>query len=435
MRANHRGRRGDLTSRRPVESGGATSSDPVRVLQVIARLNIGGAAIHATLLSEHLEPLGYRTVLVAGHEADDEGRYLDIRSPILRDLRRAPALGREIRGLRDLASLRWLVRLIRETRPLIVHTHTAKAGALGRLAAWWCGVPIVVHTYHGHVFKGYFSPLRTRLFVAIERWLARRTDRLIAVSPTVRREVLERGIGRPERFDVVPLGFDLAPFLSGDALRGRLRAELGLAAATPLIGIVARLVPIKAHEQFFDVAARVAARLPEAHFVVVGDGERRAMLQTLAADLGLASRTHFLGWRGDLDVIYADLDVVALTSKNEGSPVTLIEAMAAARPLVATRVGGVADLVAHDETGIIVEPGDPGAMATAMVDLLGDPARGARLGAAARTAVRDAYSADRLVADTDRLYRRLLAERIGARVSARDGGQPEPSKASIISSR
>jgi glycosyltransferase involved in cell wall biosynthesis len=383
---------------------------PVRVLRIIARLNIGGPAIHATLLSEQLDRLGYETVLVSGTEEEGEGSYLDLRPSRLRDLRRLPELGREIRGVRDLSALWRLVRLIREVRPQIVHTHTAKAGTLGRLAAWLCGTPIIVHTYHGHVFHGYFSPAKTRVFVAIEQWLARRTRCLVTVTPRVRQEVLDQGIGVPERFEVVPLGFDLTSFLRAEDQRGRLRAELGLPAGTPTIGIVARLVPIKAHERFFEMAALVAGRVPEARFLVVGDGERRAELEAMAVRLGLAERTHFLGWRGDLDVIYADLDVVALTSKNEGSPVALIEAMAAARPVVAADVGGVADVVDSGRTGIVVEPGEAAAMASAIVGLLADPAMAVRLGAAAREHATRTYGSERLVRDIDHLYRRLLAE-------------------------
>jgi glycosyltransferase involved in cell wall biosynthesis len=385
--------------------------EPVRVMRIIARLNIGGPAIHATLLSEHLDPLGYETVLVAGTEEAGEGSYLELRGARVRDLRRIPELGREIRGLRDVSALLQLTRLIRAVRPQIVHTHTAKAGTLGRLAAWLCGVPIIVHTYHGHVFHGYFSPVKTRVFVAIERWLGRRSHRLVTVTPTVRREVLDLGIGRADRFDIVPLGFELSSFLGAERMRGRLRAELGIDAAAPIVGIVARLAPIKAHERFLAVAARVAGAMPEATFLIVGDGERRAELEALAAQLGLASQTRFLGWRGDLDAVYADLDVVALTSKNEGSPVALIEAMAAARPVVAMRVGGVADVVAHGRTGCVVEPGDEAGMAAAIIDLLNNPDRAVRLGEAARAHVVETYGAERLVRDIDTLYRQLLAGR------------------------
>jgi glycosyltransferase involved in cell wall biosynthesis len=386
----------------------------VRVLRIIARLNIGGPAIHATLLSQQLDPERYRTVLVSGSEEEDEGSYLDLTGRSLPGLTRIPELGREIRGLRDVSAFRQLVGLIQQTKPHIVHTHTAKAGTLGRLAAWWCGVPIVVHTYHGHVFHGYFPPAKTRLFVAIERWLGRRTDCLIAVSAQVRQELLALAIGTPDRFEVVRLGLDLEPLARADAHRGALHRELALPADVPTIGIVARLVPIKAHEIFFDAARRIVEGVSDARFIVVGDGERRPELEALARRLGLAGQTHFLGWRADLDRIYAGLDVVALTSRNEGSPVALIEAMAAARPIVATRVGGVADLITDGRTGMLVAPGDGAAMAAGIVSLLRDRELAHRLGAAARVEALGAYGATRLLHDVDALYQRLLAKRAAA---------------------
>ncbi len=384
---------------------------PVRVLRIIARLNIGGPAIHATLLTERLDALGYETTLVAGIEEPGEGSYLELRPVPLRDLHRISQLRREIRGLHDLVALARLVRLIRSVRPQIVDTHTAKAGTLGRLAAWICGVPIVVHTYHGHVFRGYFSPAKTRVFVAIDRALARVTHQLVAVSPTVREELLALGIGEAARFEVIPLGLDLSPFLQAETLRGRLRTELGVAGDVPIVGIVARLAPIKDHECFLAVAALVARQLPDVHFLIVGDGERRAELEALAGRMGVGARTHFLGWRGDLAAIYADLDLLVLTSRNEGSPVALIEAMASARPVVAMRVGGVGDVVDHGRTGILVEPDDQSGMASAIVDLLRDHDHAAAIARAARAHVAGLYTADRVVRDVDALYRRLLADR------------------------
>jgi glycosyltransferase involved in cell wall biosynthesis len=319
-----------------------------------------------------------------------------------------PALGREIRGGPDLVALVQLTRLVRRLRPDLVHTHTAKAGTLGRLAALLARVPVIVHTYHGHVFHGYFSAPRTRAFLAIERWLARRTDRLLTVSETVRAELLALGVGDPDRLTVVPLGLDLEGFLGCEALRGGFRAELGVAADVPLVGIVARLAPIKAHEVFLQAAAAVARELPTARFLVIGDGERRRELEALAVRLGLGPQVRFLGWRADLPRIYADLDVVVLTSRNEGSPVSLIEAMAAARPVVATRVGGVPDLVDDGVTGLLVPSGDTRALAAGLSGLLGDPARRCLMGAAGRKRVAGGFGADRLLADVDRLYTELL---------------------------
>ncbi|HUF48536.1 MAG TPA: glycosyltransferase [Vicinamibacterales bacterium] len=379
-----------------------------RVVRIIARMNVGGPAIHATLLTRDLDPDRYESHLVVGAEAPGEGNYLDMHGWRLDRVHTVPALGREISPWRDARALGDLGRLLRQIQPHIVHTHTAKAGMLGRMAARRAGVPIVVHTFHGHVFDGYFSPLKTAAFVRIERMLARRTTRLVTVSEEVRRQILARGIGRADRFDVIRLGLDLSSFVRSEERRGELRRELGLPGEAETVGIVARLVPIKAHEVFLDVAARLAAARPRAVFIIAGDGERRSELDAAAHARGLDDRVHFLGWRSDLDRIYADLDVVMLTSKNEGSPVALIEAMAAGRPVVATRAGGVEELVG--EAGLLADVGDAATLARHAATRLDDRARAGELGARARARVVPAYSHERLVADVDRLYTRLLAD-------------------------
>jgi len=377
----------------------------VKIVRVIARLNVGGPAIHVVLLSARLRAAGYETILVKGTEAPSEGDLVGFARELGVEPVVVPEFGREIRWWDDAIAFWKLLRLIRRERPDIVHTHTAKAGMLGRVAASLAGVPLVVHTFHGHVFHGYFSPARTRLFVAIERWLARRTHRLVAVSERVRAEVLAHGVGRPERFHVVPVGLDLARFAECDPRRGELRRELGLSADAPLVGIVARLVPIKRHEVFLTAAAAVAGRLPACRFLVVGDGERRPELERIARELGLADRVRFLGWRRDLERIYADLDVAVLTSANEGSPVSLIEAMAAAVSVVGPRVGGVPDVVDDGTTGVLVPPGDAAPVAEAIVWLIGDVERRRKMGAAARERALRLYAADRLIADVAALYR------------------------------
>ncbi|BCS34706.1 glycosyl transferase family 1 [Luteitalea sp. TBR-22] len=382
-----------------------------RILRIIARLNVGGPAIHATLLTDRLDPSRYRTTLVTGTEAASEGNYLALHGRSSARLVQVPDLGRELSGARDVGSLRALVSLIRRERPHIVHTHAAKAGALGRVAAALCRVPVVVHTYHGHVLRGYFSPRKEQVFRGIERGLARVTDELVAVTPRVRQELLDMGIGRPESFSVVPLGFDLDQFEDASTHRGELRRELGLAPDVPLAGIVARLVPIKAHEVFVAAARLLHAERPDMHFVVVGDGERRQELERLVTEAGLQAVTHLLGWRADLARIYADLDVVTLTSRNEGSPVALIEAMACGRPVVSTRVGGVPDVVEHGVTGWLVDMDDAAALARTVLDVLAEPSRAALVARAGREHVKATYGAGRLVADIDALYTRLLARK------------------------
>ncbi len=381
---------------------------PVRILRVITRLNIGGPAVHVLHLHEHTAAGRYESRMVAGIEGSSEGRYLELHRGTEDGISVLPSLGREIQPWRDVNALAGVVRQIRRFRPDIVETHTAKAGVIGRVAAALCRVPVVIHVYHGHVLHGYFSPAPTRLFVEIERRLARHSSCLLAVSRQVRSDLLDLGIGTRNRFEVMPLGLDLDRFRSIDGRRGELRAELGLG-AVPLVGIVARLAPVKAHDVFLRAAAALRERMPEARFVVVGDGELRASLEALAADLGLAGCVTFLGWRRDVERIYADLDLLVLSSRNEGSPIALIEAMASGRNVVATAVGGVPDVVRHGETGLLVGPDDHRALAASMEELLlADPGRRAAMAAAARDDAFERFGLDRLLADIDRLYAALL---------------------------
>lgn len=379
----------------------------IRVLRILARLNVGGPAIHATLLAERLDASRYESTLVTGAEGPEEGNYLDLHGRSVRGLVTLPSLGREIRGPQDLGSLAALIRLMRRVRPHIVHTHAAKAGTLGRLAARLTGVPVIVHTYHGHVLRGYFPPARERVYRGIERYLARQTDELVAVTPRVRGELLDMGIGAPDRFSVVPLGFDLDRFTRAAMHRGHLRRELGAPTDAPLVGIVARLVPIKAHDVFLTAAAAVRRARPATRFVIVGDGERRAQIVADIERLGLRDAVHLLGWRADLERIYADLDVAVLTSRNEGSPVALIEAMAAGVPVVATAVGGVPDVVEDGVTGRLAPDGDAAAVAARILEAI-DRGVAAPLVDLARRRVLERYGADRLVTDIDELYGRLL---------------------------
>lgn len=379
-----------------------------RVLRIIARMNVGGPALHAALLADGLNGDRYDTCLLTGATDETEGDYLALTGRRPPNLIQIPSLGRAVAPRHDVSAYRHIARIIRSFRPHIVHTHTAKAGLLGRMAAYMNGVRIIVHTYHGHVLRGYFSKPKEALFVQAERTLARATTRLIAVSDHGRDELLAMGIGRPDRFDVIRLGFDLSGFLEVDRRKGEMRRALGLSPTTPTVGIVARLVPIKAHEVFLDMAADIARDRPDVAFLVIGDGERRQALEAAARERGLGTQVHFLGWRADVDRVYADLDVVVLTSRNEGSPVALIEAMAAARPVVATRVGGVGELVG--DGGFLTDVDDARGLAQGVRRLLDDPAMAARLGEQGRRRVVPAFSRERLFDDIDTLYQRLLSE-------------------------
>lgn len=387
------------------------SRQRLKVMRLIARMNIGGPAIHTMLLTQRLDPARFESLLVSGVETENEGNMVDLmnerglHNPVRPHI--IPSLGREISLRGDLKTIGEVVRLMRREKPDIVDTHTAKAGFVGRIAARLTRVPIVVHTFHGNVFKGYFSPAKTQLFIRIERHLARWTDCIIVLSEQQRAEILGFGIGQAKQFRVIPLGLDLRPFLHAETLRGQLKRELGLPEDTPVVGIVARLVPIKAIHYFLEAARLVLQKHPRAVFLIVGDGELRGDLEQRARDLNLGESVRFLGFRSDLPRIYADLDCTVLCSLNEGLPIAVIEALAAARPVVATDVGGVRDLVIPEKTGWLVPPQDVTGIVNGICAALDNPHHAARLGQNGRAHVFPALDTDRLVQDTESLYQQL----------------------------
>lgn len=383
----------------------------ITVVRIMDRLNIGGPAIHAVLTTKGLDPKRFRTVLVTGAVEPGEGdmAYL-LREHGVTSVVSIPSLGRELRPMKDLVTLWKVIQVLRREQPQVVHTHKAKAGAIGRVAALLCRVPVRVHTFHGHVLAGYFGPLKSRVFCVVEQMLARATTVLVAPSAAVADELATQfRVASRKQFEVVPLGFDLAPFASCEAHRGELRRELGVSPSTLLVAIVGRMVPVKDHATFIAAAAALHARRPDVHFVFVGAGE---LLDEVRADLhnrGLAGCCHLLGWRQDMQRLYADLDVLALSSINEGTPVALIEALAAGVPVVATRVGGVADVLREGERGRLVPPGDPQALAQAIEAALGPQERPRAVGM--RDSVVAEYGFSRLCEDLGRLYLRLLDKR------------------------
>ena len=381
-------------------------ASPVRttVLRLITRMNIGGPARQAILLTKGLSA-EFPTVLAAGRPAQAEGELTDPDVPV----RHVP-LVRPVRPTTDLRCLIVVRRLLQESGARLVHTHMAKAGTVGRLAGLWSGRrrrPRLVHTFHGHVLQGYFAGPQQRAFVQFERFLAKHTDVLIAVSPEVRDELLDLGIGKPAQYRVVPLGFDLAPLLAvgtpGGPV-GRLRATLGIAENVPLAGTVGRLVPVKDHATLFSAVVGV----PGLHLAVLGDGELRATLEALASKLGISDRTHFTGWWTDVPSALADLDVVVLSSRSEGTPVALIEALAASRPVVATDVGGVRHVLQDGETGWLCSPGDSGGLARLMRQVISEPETAARMAEAGRLRVAARFGYERLLAEHRSLYEELL---------------------------
>jgi glycosyltransferase involved in cell wall biosynthesis len=407
---------------------------PARILRVISRLNVGGPARQVFWVSEGLRRFGYETTVVAGRVPDNEDSLEPVFDAAGIPVRRFPEMEREISVLSDVAAAWRMRRLVREVAPDLIHVHLSKAAFLVRMARLFSPFarhPPVVYTHHGNRFRGYFRGAKAKAVLWTEKALAPFTSRFLVLSPQQRDEIArDLRIGRPARYRVVPLGIDLAFTRRLAGNRGALRRELGIAPARPLVGIVGRVAPIKAHEMFVDAAAAVREGVPPGEgpaFVVIGSGAAREMsaLEERAGARGIATDFFFAGTRPDPGAFLADLDLVALTSRNEGTPLSLIEAMAAGLPIVATDVGGVRDLltrewegdpgkpwrVSSEPRGLLVASGDVAGFAAALRSLLADPEARRRMGEAGRRFAESRFSIDRLLSDLDAVYRELLPAR------------------------
>jgi glycosyltransferase involved in cell wall biosynthesis len=386
----------------------------IRVLRVIARMNMGGPAHQTALLSgRRFDPERYETLLVHGTLAPGEEAMSYLAEAEGAKTLFIPELAQPVNPINDARALRRLGAVMRGFRPQIVHTHTAKAGILGRLAAllFQRPRPLIVHTYHGHVLEGYFSPLLSDVYRRLERALGRASDLLIGVSQATVDDLVRLGIAPRERFRVVPLGLDLDPFAEITAEPGsELRTEMGAGPDHVVFSYVGRLVPIKRIDLLLRGFAQTPADGGSPRLLIAGDGEIRPQLERLAETLGVRDRIRFLGYRRDVNHVIAASDAAVLSSENEGTPVSLIEAAAAGRPAVATEVGGVPEVVSP-ETGILVPPGDEAALARGMSRLAGDPELRQAMGRQARQRALERYSASRLVSDVKALYEELLAAR------------------------
>ena len=388
-----------------------TLPDRLRVLNIIGRMNAGGAARQVETLTLGIDRNRFHQRLLVGSVGEGETDDLALRGVEVPH-QSVGGLGRAPSPLNDIQALAALATEIRRFRPHLVHTHTAKAGALGRAAALAAVIPrqrrpALVHTFHGHLLHGYFSPRVTRVVTQAERMLAWRTDRLIAVGSRVRNDLVTAGIGKADRWVVVPPGIELRPLASPSAAR----AALGVPVDVPVVAFVARLTAVKRPDRFVAVAAKVVASHPNAVFLVAGDGELARDLRDAATTAGIAEHVRMLGWTGDIECVYAAADVVLLTSDNEGMPVSLIEAALAGRPAVTPAVGSAAEVVADGETGFVVATGDIDALAAATCRLLADTDLRHTMGAAAARRAEQRFSVARLVADTERIYTDLARER------------------------
>ncbi len=406
----------------------------MKILRIIARLNVGGPARHVVWLTDELQDEEFQSVLIAGTVPDGEEDMSYLASKLGVQPVYIEEMSREL-SLKDVISLFKIYRVMKRERPDIVHTHTAKAGTVGRIAAFlyrWLtwktmiGQPRkirIVHTFHGHVFHSYYGNLKTKIFLAIEKTLARiATDKIITISPQQRKEIQEDfGVGKAGQFEIVPLGIDLEPFLNPENRRSIFRSEINADGRELLIGFVGRLTEIKNIPLFLKVAESYSgnrAGLPRLRFIIAGDGHLRKNLEDEAAERGLGGLVTFLGNRTDTEAVYAGLDIVALTSFNEGTPLSLIEAMASRRPVISTAVGGVVDLLGglteeHDgfnicERGVSITLQSEENFFNGLIYLVENEKLRVELGDAGFGFVNNNYSKQRLVTDIKELYRKLL---------------------------
>lgn len=381
---------------------------PIKILRIIARLNIGGPAIHVSLLTAKLNDSEYQSMLVSGSIEEGEGDmsyYAEQHgvTPVI-----VPELSRSLNPLRDIRTLWQLWRVIRREKPDVVHTHTAKAGFVGRWAAKLAGVPVIVHTFHGHVFEGYFGPRKTQMFIWLEQITSRISDTILTLTEGLRRELADKyRVARAERITVLPLGLDLQPFADTPRKSGVFRQAWNIPSDVPLVGISGRFVPVKNHALFLDAAAQIHAQRPDVRFVMIGDGELRAEVETQIDQLGLREAVIITGWQRDLTTAYADMDVFVISSVNEGTPVTIIEALSAGCPVVATRVGGLPDLLEGGRFGTLTPSGDRDALAAGILATLDTPPDTTD----AQRAMLNRYGIDRLADDLRALYRALLSKK------------------------
>lgn len=378
---------------------------PIRIMRLVTRLNISGPTMQAMLLTAYMNDDGHESLLVGGAPVDEADSIMGVAAQY--DVK--PHILEHISPTNPVAwwrAGRELLALMREYKPDVVHTHAATVGFLGRIAARIARVPVVVHTLHVHPFRGYYNKIQSFGFITVERIGAYLSDSIITLSEKLRRELTERyHITRRNRVIVLPLGFDLSAFSSTARHSGDVRQRFGIPPEAPLVGVIGRLLPVKHYDLFLEAAARIHRQMPEVCFLIVGDGPERASLEQQARELKIDHVVAFTGWLDDMPHVYAALDVLASSSLNEGTPVPIIEALAAGCRVVATDVGGVRDVLNNGALGQLVPPDDADALAGAILNAISQP-YDATL---ARETMERWHGIDRLVSDLDSLYRGLLS--------------------------
>jgi glycosyltransferase involved in cell wall biosynthesis len=379
-------------------------------------MNIGGPSHHVAILNHGLNARGYETLLVVGIPDEDEGSMLDLAVKKNLQVVVLPQLSRNVSFIKDLWCVYSLVRLFRREKPLIVHTHLSKAGFVGRIAATLAGVPIVVHTYHNFTFRDYFRPWLSRLFLFLDVCCGKITDCIVAISERQKLDLLRFRIANEKKITVIRLGLELNKFL--DCQSKTHDVDLSLPRDVLLVGVVGRLVPVKNLHMFLRAAASLRRVRQDIEFVIVGTGYLRLELEKYARSLGIGDVVHLTGGISDVAPIYSRLAVLVVSSDSEGTPVSLIEAMASGCPVVSTAVGGVPDVIKNGQTGRLVARGDSTALANAILAVFDEPERSRQMARSATAFVVQNFGADRLTEDMDKLYERLIKGRV-----SRSGGK------------
>ncbi|MHB8910440.1 MAG: glycosyltransferase family 4 protein [Syntrophales bacterium] len=390
----------------------------IKVIHVITRFDKGGSAENTFLTVCGLDKSRYDVLLIKGSSPPGDSTDPEVKAAqanidsAREDRVRVITIHHLLRNLQpvsDLIAFFALLRIIGRERPEIVHTHTSKAGILGRWAAWVCRVPVIVHTPHGHVFWGYFGPALTRLFILLEKWTARITDAIIMLTPQEREDHLRLRIAPAGKFSVIHSGIDLKPFLTGRSPATEAKRVLDIPPAMTVIGTVGRLTAVKGQEVLIRAASELIRRGDDLFLFLLGEGELRRDLEGLTFLLGIADHVRFFGWRPDVAQVMSACDIFCLPSINEGMGKVLVEAMAMGKPIVASDIGGIRDIVLHGENGLLVPVGDIAAWTEAIGSLCRDPERRRRMGDAGRR-IAPRYSSEEMIKMIDQLYGKLLNE-------------------------
>ena len=394
--------------------------EKIKVLHIITRFDKGGSAQNTFLTLLGLKKQNFNPCLIAGLSLESEMKNEEMKSKEI-DIKRlesedidfiqCPALVRKINIIKDFKAFFDIWKLIKKNKPLIVHTHSSKAGLLGRLAAKFAGIPIIVHTPHGHVFFGYFGPLKTKIFIILEKLASRITDKIVALTNREKEDHLRLRIANDDKFIIIHSGIDLKKFkeLSFNE-KQNLKRDLGIPENILIIGTAGRLEPVKGPEFLIEAAKYIISKYPNTHFLFSGDGHLKQNLEERASELGIEKNIIFLNWRDDVAKIISIYDVFVLPSLNEGMGRVLVEAMALGKPIVASNIGGIPDLVSHGKNGFLVPPKDPRELANCIQILIEDEEKRAKMGKAGKEIVEN-FTKEKMVEKIAELYKELMIQK------------------------